>query len=607
MRLPRWLHSDPLAPPVVVVAKPVPPFAMVVPELDRETEALFRAIRRAPFRELSARPAYQAALAGHIKARNRIFESAKLEGLREVESSFGIGDPDDQIAGPGGGHSIQYRAVAGGGEIGMPVDIVRAIDESRYLDTKSPLKSACSGLTARYMGDVPTVKCEDDTAQKVVDDFFADPYNAFLSDMEELSRRLRVDGQLLLLATTGEDGSVRMRRWDPRNIASAKFEDLNPEAPEHLRIIGALPPEKREQKPTRDGEAIADESSNRESVWRVVRMRDHPDRVPEAEREKHFVSERADVVPTEGPPLLDGEALWFRANMGKCDFGLPDGLAVFHILDQYDELRAQAVRSARIKGTYAMCFKLEGFTRDQVDSFREQYKLPSPGGAAIYFTNDKGEIVPLTFSLGAADFEEHMLALKKLILADYGYPPSFVAEDNATLATALAQSAPTLRSLAAKQMAMERVYRLIVRYVIDTWVYYNAAARGKSRTFALTMSPMSTDQSATQASTLNANALGLRGLDELGVFVGEERGLIRDAARTSLLQTGLVTQEQIEASRRRDAAGVEEPVPERPQDVGAQAPVGPGSAGGNMGLATRISKARTLKALEDPELMRLLT
>ena len=597
------------AQPAVPDKPPPPPFAILPMPESPEVEALFRAIRRPPFAEIERRSGYRTALEHHELARKRLYESFAGDGAwqRHTEGYSALDDPDDRIVGPGGGHSIQYRAVAGRGEWAMPVDQVRAIDESRYLHFKSPLKSACDGLTARYMGNTPEIRCEDPDVQKVVDDFLADSYNALMSDTEELATRLRVDGQLLLLTTVGEDGRVRVRRWDPRNIVAARFEDSNPNAPEHLRILGAMAPKTKERKAgdERTGEAFADERGNNESVWRVIRQRDLPDQVPDDEEGKtHFASTRADVTPAEGPPLLDGDAFWVRINTVNGDFGMPDGVSVFHILDQYDELRAQAVRSARIKGTYALKIKLEGFTKDQLDAFKQQYTLPAPAGAAIYFCNEKGDIEPLTFALGSADFEEHMLALKKLILAEYGYPPSFVAEDNATLATALAQSAPTLHSIASKQGTIKAIYELVTRYVIDTWIHFNPVNRGKDRSFEVTMTPISADQSATQAGTLNATALALRGFDDTSIV---DRGLIRDAMETALLQSGLVTQEQIEARRVRNDMGEEMAPPPRPDGRGAGPQVGPGAAGASMGMATRISKARVLKALEDPALARLLS
>lgn len=562
--------STPSAPDPAIEAlesslhRPPPPKGLPLGFLPLEDDAELDDYRRQTWAQVRREPEYR----------------ETIERQREVRrtESFVGGDPDDRIVGPGGGHSLQYRAATPSGEFGVPLDLVEAISQMRYLGVRSPIIEACSDLTGEYIGgDGVTFKAEDPEVQDILDAFKSDPANEGLFAVDEVAKRFRGDGSLVIptnVLRTDDGVRVTCREWDPRDVVSVRFEDQNPAAPEYLRLAGANPPTPEETGDARATEShremqlryltpgqrkrvteaesrigsritedlAAEGGSQVTSVWRVIRERNQPD--ADSAYFQPYRSRRQ-------PGLLDGDVFWFRANRARGHLGLPDGLSVALLADHHDEIRAQAVRRVRVLNTYGLHFKLEGFSNHKLEEFKAAYKLPKAVG--LWFSNEKSSIEPMTFNLGAADLEAICLGVKKVILAAYGFPPSFVAEDNATLATALAQHAPTLKRLQAKQAELRRAYEIIGRFVIDSWVQAGLLAPEKSRAFVVEMGALSEEQTETQAGTLNASALALAQMAELVPY--EVR---YQAAIAALLQAKLITPEQVPAE------APPEPTPEEP-------------------------------------------
>lgn len=491
---------------------------------------------RKTFAEISRSPYSVQARSSYLRMRDRALPEALRMSREELRLAEGYADPDDRVD----GHHIQYREVAVRGEVAAPISSVRAIEESRYLFKKSPLKAACDNLTARYTaGNGLEVAFEDPDAQAVWDEFLSD--NECLSDIEALAKRYRIDGQLLLLSDISpsgpgvQGGRVRLRRWDPTAIVSARFEDRDPERPESLRIMGASSPV-----PERVADIDVEENGLSSGMpeateWTVVRQRDGGD--------VRYPSTRQGLV-TDGRPLVDGRALWFRANMVESDWGRPDGCAGFHLADQYDETRAQSIQAVRIKNTYAIKFRLEGYTDSDIDEYKARMTIPN--GVAAYYCNEKSDIEQIRFDSGANQIEEHLLGVKKLFLALYGLTPSAVAEElDATFAGAVAAQTPMRKALQAKQSEVVRMVEGIARFVVDTAVWHGLLPPSISRAFTVNPSPLSADESATQAGTLNATALALSQLVGNSLLSEE---LARMVAERAVVQTGLVSQDEVAAA-----------------------------------------------------------
>lgn len=178
----------------------------------------------------------------------------------------------------------------------------------------------------------------------------------------------------------------------------------------------------------------------------------------------------------------------------------------------------------------------------------------------VVFHNENVEIKSEAPGLAAGDIVAILTALKQDILGELGIPEyMYGSGSNTNLATADAQSDPTLKTLEASQNEMREVFDFLTQYQVDAKTAAGQLPRAEKNyrdKFEIISGAIAKASDATLTATMNSLALAMSTAQERGWMTPEES---RDAWQAALVKGGIVL-----ADKQADNPDEAPVVPERP-------------------------------------------
>ena len=369
--------------------------------------------------------------------RNRLIEAVDIVTGGKLSAYFreAASDDGEPVSDRG-----KYRKLTSSQRDLAPLEYAKIQEMAFYLWQRNPLahriieiaKDFCAGeelsVSVKIMkrqpsGDIDTKKPD---AQKVWDDFYADPYNRLNTEFGEFVTDFFLNGELICPTFINKaSGSVRLGYIDPMNVR----------------------------------EVICDPMNVREVKTLLFSKDNSIDKVPLA-----VIRMESDVKePAYGK--LSGECFYFRS--GKVvnqKRGAPMLAELVDWIDALDQFLFDSLEGFVLRNAFMWDVTMEG--ADEKDLLKKAIAPPKPGSTKLHNEKVKWEV--LAPDLKSQDVAEAMRLVKNFILAGKGYPEHWFADGgNTNLATADAMSIPVMKMLKAKQAEVKNIIRFMAQYVLD--------------------------------------------------------------------------------------------------------------------------------------------
>lgn len=274
-------------------------------------------------------------------------------------------------------------------------------------------------------------------AQKLWEDFEADPINNLREDLTQFAQDLFINGELIIPAkvnfvqavdgTYTGDGSVRIGYIDPLNVKEVELAEGNARIVETIKVSSP---------------------NNTELIpLRVINI---------------------DVDPTS--PTYNkrvGEVFYFRINKvvnQKRGHGIIVDLLDW--IDAFDQFLFDSLEGVRFRNSFFYDLELKGLTEQELKQKAQEIRPPRNGSIRIHNENAKYQV--LAPDLKTQDIERGMLTFLTFIVGSKGFPVMWFGHGADTnKATAGEMAKPTLRMLQRMQAHIRRVLKSLAYFVAD--------------------------------------------------------------------------------------------------------------------------------------------
>ena len=318
-----------------------------------------------------------------------------------------------------------------------PVLHRRAQEISLYLWQRNPMAKRVVEMIADFTvgADGLRMEAEDDSTQRLIDEFWADPGMRLDERFRDLIRDECIFGEMALRRTVNEkSGRSRLGLIDALRIKDVVLDRGNA----LLDDILVLQP---------SDDAPEDRKYEDEKV-KVINWRDN-----------------------DGEGRWEGDVHFFTVNrIGGQKRGLPDLFAVADYVDGYDQLLFNALERTGLVNAFIFDVTLQGADDTSVsDWLKEHGEPPKPGSLRVH--NEKEVWTSVAPNLGTQDVISIGRAVKNMGLGGAGLPEAWFAEgDSANRATLAAQGDPTYRMLQSRQRHVRRVVEAIIETMLQEQV-----------------------------------------------------------------------------------------------------------------------------------------
>lgn len=284
-------------------------------------------------------------------------------------------------------------------------------------------------------------KADEDTqrmdAQKLWEDFVADPINDLNDNLPTFAQDLFINGELVLPVhvntTPGPDGSVsgngmvRLGYVDPSNVKEVVTEPYN------MLIVRQL----------------------------MMRPKDGAVLVP-----LKVINVDLDAT-SETFNKLVGETFYFRINKVTNQLrGHGILIDLLDWLDAFDQFLFDGLEGVRLRNAFFYDLEMKGLNDSQIKEKAKEVTTPRSGSLRIHNENAKYSVI--SPNLGTMDLEKGMLMFLTFIVGSKGFPLMWFGSGvDANRATAGEMAKPTLRMLQRMQNEIRKMVKQMVRFVCD--------------------------------------------------------------------------------------------------------------------------------------------
>ena len=283
------------------------------------------------------------------------------------------------------------------------------------------------------------LKAENDDAQQVLDDFWADPINAMDMNLDTFVRELAMYGEQCWPVFVNEiDGAVRLGYLDPRLIDKVVMDPDNPRMP-----VGIV---------------TKKDAKGRYKKYRVIVAG------PESVFTQRTQAARAGFT--------DGECFYFRVNhTGAGKRGRSDLLHVADWADAYEQyLFGEMERFDHLRA-FVWDVTLTGADDAGIKKFARENPPPKPGSQRVH--NDSVKYEAVSPSLNAVDGAEGARMFRNHVLSGGSIPEHwFGGGGDVNRAVGAEMGEPVFKIMSLRQRKWKHILEAVGRYVL--WRHYSA-------------------------------------------------------------------------------------------------------------------------------------
>ena len=314
-----------------------------------------------------------------------------------------------------------------------PLDQERQAHIGHYLFATNPMAKWLVKIGVAYqLGGGVTLAADDDEVQALLDAFWRDPVNQWDVKLPRKLQDLGIFGeQCWPRFVAPGTGRVRLGYLDPTLIGQVVLDPDNAEQP-----IGII---------TRTWTNVVNVPERR---YRVILGIDEDELTPLAQQIRR--------------DFTDGDCFYFAINhVSNGSRGISDLYDKADWLDGYEQFMFNRLERADLANRIVTDVTMTGATQSEVDTYRDSFKLPPPGGAHIH--NDKVAIDMKAPKLEAADASIDARLFRHQCLA--GFPEHWMGGGgDVNRATASEMDEPTFKLL---EMAQHYTQHMIVTVCTD--------------------------------------------------------------------------------------------------------------------------------------------
>src|SRR3990167_3280618 len=319
-------------------------------------------------------------------------------------------------------------------------------------------------------------KAADPEVQKVLDDFWNDPWNRMDQGVRDLTSELSTFGEQLIECPVNPiSGKVRVGAVDPAWIDSVEYGTLEVDP----------------------GRAVG-------PVMAVVLRK----QAQEKEQRRLRVVSRDEDPFSGGYGYTRGDCFYWAINKAKAATrGISDLFAPADWIDGYDKMLYAMMVHADMANRFIWDVLLKGATEEQVaDWLKKNPSGPKPG--AVRAHNEQVEWTAVSPQFGGYEMIASAKGIKQMAIT--GLPEHFFSEGgDANRATALEMGGPAMKMFTSRQLFVKAALTDLLNYVIDSAIAAGVLRDSIDRTVAVETPELSVRDQGKIATAFEATARSL--------------------------------------------------------------------------------------------------
>ena len=318
-----------------------------------------------------------------------------------------------------------------------------------HLYDTNPLAHRLLELTKDFVvGEGITFSAEDPEVEKVLQEFWNDPVNAWNLKQGQRVLELGLYGeQFYPVAVNDVDGKVRMGYLDPAAVAKVISDPENVEVVRQVKRKGTM--------------------TQVQKTYEVVNLDGD--------------------LKSKTYGYLVGDIFFFAINkVANALRGRSDLFSLADWIDGYDQFLFNRLERSHLMNVFLWDVTLEGYNQRQIDDWLKEQGLPKP--ASMRAHNEKVKWKAIVPELGAHDASEEAKLFRNMILGGAGDPPHwFAGGEGITRATALEMATPVMKRLKTRQRYFRYMIELIFLFVIHQAIIHKRLKREVNQSYTVAL------------------------------------------------------------------------------------------------------------------------
>jgi hypothetical protein len=285
--------------------------------------------------------------------------------------------------------------------------------------------------------------------QKVIDDFWKDPYNDLEGSLGQYVERLNLEGELLLLVdVNSQDGHATIRFEEPKNI-------------KQLHVLAS------DKRFVDTVEMVAEAGEKEGKKYKVVRYQKDPNATLTI---GDLGLGNQKEVPSTG--YRTGEAFYFRMNHLVTGRGRPPLEASIDMIDAHDHSLFDQLRNVALQGAFVWDVELQGANETAIADWKAKHGTPpKPGSLRVH--NEAEKWLAQSPEIDTKIATDLLVQIRKVIALGRDLSETWVAaSDDINRSTGEVSDSPPLRHLEREQRNIENMVRFMIDFAIDMAVLH---------------------------------------------------------------------------------------------------------------------------------------